>query len=237
MKHHKPTDPAATVNHTTPPPRVYVRSCARPGRQSAGTCPFSPNQHKILWLWQQNLLAFPWSATNGLLTLQPWNGQIKGHKTFQKTFFCHFQWRLLHNRSTEVSSPSLKPQETRNTETTHKIILLSVGLITHDTTDSEDKTCFCKDLPSERSMPVMWPTLWFLSGRVLRPARLGWKWSVCCNLVTFICLYQGICRVLVFFKSNLRLFMTFLKTAEIKLIPYVQGRALFMILSKSVKCM
>lgn len=112
MKHHKPTDPATAVYCETSLPRVYERSCARPGRQSAGTCPFSPNQHKILRLWQQNLLAFPWSPTNGLLTLQPWNGQIKGRKTFQKTFFCHFQWRLLYNSSTEVSSPSLKPQKT-----------------------------------------------------------------------------------------------------------------------------
>lgn len=50
MKQHKPNDPATTVNRATPPLRVYERSCARPGRQSAGTCPFSPNQHKVLRL-------------------------------------------------------------------------------------------------------------------------------------------------------------------------------------------
>lgn len=111
----------------TPAERVCAHMRYRPGRQSAGTCRFNPNQHKISWLWQHNLSAFPCSPTNGLLTLQPWNGQIKGCKTFQKNFFCHFQWRLLHNSSTEVSNPSVK-QETngllrRPTELTLKILV------------------------------------------------------------------------------------------------------------------
>lgn len=76
----------------TPTVRVCVcaSTCARPGRQSAGTCRFNPNHHEISPLWQQNLLAFPCTPTNGLLTLQPRNDWIKGHATFQKTFFSHF---------------------------------------------------------------------------------------------------------------------------------------------------
>lgn len=101
---------AGSQSHDTPAACVCVRTCARPGRQSAGTGRFNPNHHEISPLWQQNLLAFPCSPTNGLLTLQPRNDRIKGHETFRKTFFCHFQWRLLHNSATVA----LKPQETND---------------------------------------------------------------------------------------------------------------------------
>lgn len=95
MKQHKPNDPATTVNRATPPLRVYERSCARPGRQSAGTCPFSPNQHKVLRLWQQNLLAFPWSPTKRFVNITPMEGPNKRSQNLSENLFLSLSMKTL----------------------------------------------------------------------------------------------------------------------------------------------
>ncbi len=61
MKHPKPSDPAPTVNRAC----VYVCTHVRGQRGPADSIQTTTRFHHS---WQQNLLAFPCSPTNGLLT-------------------------------------------------------------------------------------------------------------------------------------------------------------------------
>lgn len=123
-----------------------------------------PNQTNTTFLTAKPFSLPACSHINSLLALQTKNRQIKGHQAFEKTFFCHFQWRLLHNTTTVATSPLLKKlagNKCWNTEATHKIIRLMVGRATHDTADSVHKTCFTEQsyFSKSESKHIMWPHL------------------------------------------------------------------------------